>query len=98
MQRHQPRDLANREDRPKGLVRCESWGRDLRHEGQCREIGPGTSSIVKVGPGTSSIVKVGPETSDMKVSPDISDMKVNAETSAQGPHQSLRSAQGPGQM
>jgi len=43
----------------RGLVRCEDWPRDLRHEGRCRDIGPGNSSIVKVGPGIWSDVKVG---------------------------------------
>src|SRR6218665_2100186 len=107
VQRHWPRQLVNREGRPRGLVRCEGWptdlrrkgwSRDLRHEGRCRDIGPGTSSIVKVGPGAWSDAKVGLETLDVKVGPETSDMKVGAETSVQGPHQSLRSAQGPGQM
>src|SRR6218665_3377159 len=87
-QKHRPRHLVNREGRTKGLVRCEGWprvlrregwSRYLRHEGQCRDIGPGTSSILKVDPVPWSVVKVNLETSDMKV---------GAETSAQGPHQS----------
>src|SRR6218665_1979174 len=88
-QKHRPRHLVNREGRTKGLVRCEGWPRDLRHEGRSRDIGPGTSSIMAVGSGPWTDVKVGPETSDMKVDP---------ETSAQAPRQSWRSDQGPGQM
>ena len=64
------------------------WPRDLRPEGRCRDIGPGTSSIAKVGPGAWSDVNVGPETFDVKVGPETSDMKVGAETSAQAPRQS----------
>src|SRR6218665_438802 len=73
MQRHRPRHLVNLEGRPSGLVSCEGWSRDLGHEGRCRDIGPGTSSIVKVGPGAWSDVKVGPETRDVKVGPETSD-------------------------
>src|SRR6218665_2828746 len=73
MQRHRPRHFVNREGRPRGLVRCKGWSRDIRregwsrdlgHEGRCRDIGPGTSSIVKVGPWAWSDVKVAPETRD----------------------------------
>src|SRR6218665_2708555 len=71
-QKHRPRHLVNREGRTRGLVRCEGWPRDLRHEGRCRDIGPGTSAIGKGGPGAWSDVKVGPETLDVKVGPDTS--------------------------
>src|SRR6218665_1621774 len=78
VQRHRPRHLVIREGRPRGLVRCEGWSRDLRregwsrdlgHEGHSTDIGPDTSSIVKVGPEAWSDVKVGPETRYLNVGP-----------------------------
>jgi len=67
------------------LVRCEGWSRDQRREGRSRDIGPGTSSLVKVGPWAWSDVKVGSETRDVKVGPETTGTKVGAETSAQAP-------------
>src|SRR6218665_3408185 len=52
------------------LVRCEGWSRDQRREGRSRDIGPGTSSLVKVGPWAWSDVKVGSETRGVKVGPE----------------------------
>src|SRR6218665_285316 len=105
MQRHRPRHFVNREGRPRGLVRCKGWSKDVRREGwsiylglegRCRDIGPGTSSIVKVGPWAWSDVKVGLETSDMKIGPDTSDRDSlfstctaygsGAQRPARGPH------------
>src|SRR6218665_2805821 len=63
VQRHRPMHLVNREGRTRGLVRCEGWPRDLRHEFRCRDIGPGSSSTLKVDPVAWSVVKIDLETS-----------------------------------